>query len=81
MLSVATSRHPRITRAAEAIYNPMLAGRRCGHCNQRDRWIRIEFGPIPGGWICTCSDLPEIKHNPRELRHICTFAYALAGVA
>jgi hypothetical protein len=81
VLSLAAHPPPRITRTTEAIYNPLLAGRRCGHCNARDRWVRLEFGPVPGGWICACSDLPEIKHDPRELRHVCTFACAIGGAA
>jgi hypothetical protein len=71
----------RQTRAAYSVYDPNLDRRRCDHCGQRDGWTRIEHGPIVGGWFCQCSPLPEITAVPETMRHTCTVACALAGVA
>jgi hypothetical protein len=78
MLSITRPTTPQL---ADPVYSPLDDRRRCAHCSRRDGWIRIEDGPIVGGWICACSDLPEIKHDPRELRHVCTVACAIGGAA
>lgn len=70
-----------ITRTTEPRYNPLAEGRRCGHCGQQDGWIRIEYGPIVGGWFCQCSPLPEITPIPEEMRHTCGVQCVLGGVA
>ena len=72
---------PQITRRIEAVYNPLTDRRPCGHCGSRTDWQRLEWGDNPGGWFCTCSPLPEISTVPGEMKHTCTVACALAGVA
>jgi hypothetical protein len=78
MLSIAPPTTPRIVNP---VYSPLTDHRRCSHCGQHDHWQRLEWGDNPGGWFCACSPLPKITIVRDEMKHRCTTACALAGVA
>lgn len=81
VLSLAPVRKSQIPRVTEPRYNPNADRRRCGHCGQRDQWVRLEWSKNPGGWYCQCVGVPDTKPDATELRHVCTFACAIGGAA
>ncbi len=66
-------------KSALGDYNPLLSGRKCGSCGQRDGWRRMLRSTNPGGWVC-CGWVEEPVACHSDLAHVCT-AMCLGGVA